>query len=150
MRGPAAGRAEVRVLHEGYVREDGGVQRVGSTVTLIVDSGHVIVVDPGMVADRGGLLAALRAAGPEPGDVTDIVFSHQPGHTAEDITTLAAAAGDVYACTHAWWMADGPAQDPLATVPQALAASRAAVLAAATVIVPGHGPSFRPGPQTPG
>lgn len=193
---PTAGRAEVRVLHEGYVREDGGVQRVGSTVTLILDGGHVIVVDPGMVADRGGLLAALRAAGPEPGDVTDIVFSHHhpdhtvnaalfpaarihdhwatydgdrwldrepgefalspsvrllpsPGHTAEDITTLAAAPGDVYACTHAWWMAEGPAQDPLATVPQALAASRAAILAAATVIVPGHGKAFRPGPQTP-
>jgi glyoxylase-like metal-dependent hydrolase (beta-lactamase superfamily II) len=72
-----------------------------------------------------------------------------PGHTAEDIATLAATPGDVYACTHAWWAADGPADDPLATAGPALRASREQILAAATVIVPGHGPAFRPGPETP-
>jgi len=72
-----------------------------------------------------------------------------PGHTAEDITTLAATAEGVYACTHAWWGPDGPEQDPLAADQQALDASRERILAVATVIIPGHGPAFRPGPGTP-
>jgi glyoxylase-like metal-dependent hydrolase (beta-lactamase superfamily II) len=192
----AAGTAQVFVLHEGYVREDAGGDRVGSSVTLILDGGRVIVVDPGMVSGRAGLLAALAARGPGPDDVTDVVFSHHhpdhtvnaalfpqatihdhwasyqgdlwvsrepgdfeltpsvrliatPGHTAEDITTLAATPDGVYACTHAWWGPDGPAEDPLATVPSELPASRQRILAVATVIVPGHGPAFRPGAQTP-
>ena len=36
--------AQVFVLHEGYAREEDGADRVGSTVTLIVDGGRVIVV----------------------------------------------------------------------------------------------------------
>ena len=77
-----AGSAAVHVLHEGYVREDPAGDRVGSTVTLILDGDRVIVVDPGMVPDREALLAALTAHGPAPGDVTDIVFSHHhPDHT---------------------------------------------------------------------
>ena len=77
-----AGTAQVFVLHEGYVREEDDADRVGSTVTLIVDGGRVIVVDPGMVADRDELIAALAAHGLAPGDVTDIVFSHHhPDHT---------------------------------------------------------------------
>ena len=186
------GTARVHLLHEGYVREEDGGDRVGGTVTLILDAGRVIVVDPGMVADRDALLAALAAQGPAPGDVTDIVFSHHhpdhtvnaalfpgarihdhwatydgdlwigrdpgeftltpsvrliptPGHTAEDITTLAATPDGVYACTHAWWTPEGPEEDPLATDQAALAASRDRILAVATVIVPGHGPAFRPG-----
>ena len=79
---PQAGPAAVHVLHEGYVRDDPAGDRVGSSVTLILDAGRVIVVDPGMVADRGELIAALAAHGPVPGDVTDIVFSHHhPDHT---------------------------------------------------------------------
>jgi glyoxylase-like metal-dependent hydrolase (beta-lactamase superfamily II) len=72
-----------------------------------------------------------------------------PGHTDQDITTLAAAPDGVHACTHAWWGPDGPAADPLAADPQALAASRARILATAAVIIPGHGPAFVPGPDTP-
>jgi glyoxylase-like metal-dependent hydrolase (beta-lactamase superfamily II) len=194
--GPATGTAAVHILHEGYVRDDPAGDRVASTVTLIVDGERVIVVDPGMVADRGALLTALEAAGPGPGDVTDVVFSHHhpdhtvnaalfpaaaihdhwatytgdlwagrdpgeftltgsvtlvpsPGHTSEDITTLAATPGGVYACTHAWWGPDGPADDPLGSDQVALRASRERILAVATVIVPGHGPAFRPGPDTP-
>jgi len=186
----------VHILHEGYVRDDPAGDRVGSTVTLILDGDRVIVVDPGMVAGRDALIAALTAHGPAPGDVTDIVFSHHhpdhtvnaalfpgarihdhwatydgdlwigrepgefaltpsvrlvpaAGHTAEDIATLAATPEGVYACTHAWWGPDGPAEDPLATAAPALAASRERILAAATVIIPGHGPAFRPGPATP-
>ncbi|HUY52837.1 MAG TPA: MBL fold metallo-hydrolase [Streptosporangiaceae bacterium] len=193
--GPA-GSAQVSVLHEGYVREESGGDRVGSTVSLIMDAGRVIVVDPGMVSSAGALLDALAALGPGPGDVTDVVFSHHhpdhtinaarfpratihdhwasydgdlwigrepgdfeltpsvrliatPGHTAEDITTLVATPDGVYACTHAWWGPDGPAEDPLATDQAALAESRRRILAVASVIVPGHGPAFRPGGHTP-
>ena len=193
---PGTGSAAVHVLHEGYAREEAGGDRVGSTVTLILDAGRVIVVDPGMVPDTAALLAALAAHGPGAGDVTDIVFSHHhpdhtinaalfpaarihdhwatyagdlwvgrdpgefdltssvrlvpsPGHTAEDITTLAATAEGVYACTHAWWGEAGPAEDPLAADLAALHASRARLLTVASVIVPGHGPAFRPGPGTP-
>ncbi len=186
----------MHILHEGYVREDAGRERVGSTVTLVTDGDVVIVVDPGMVAARGDLLAALSARGVAPGEVTDVVFSHHhpdhtvnaalfpaarihdhwaicdgdlwisrdaegaalspsvrllatPGHTREDITTVASAADGVYACTHAWWSSDGPAEDPLAADPAALTASRGRILGIATVIVPGHGPAFRPDRDTP-
>jgi len=189
---PATGSAEVHVLHEGYVGLDGDDERVSGTVTLIVDGDAVIVVDPGMVADRGALLAALAARGPRPEDVTDVVFSHHhpdhtvnaalfpnakihdhwavyegdrwldrnaegavlapsvrllrtPGHTSEDISTVASTADGVHACTHAWWFAAGPESDPLGTDAAALQASRERLRAIAAVIIPGHGAPFRPG-----
>jgi glyoxylase-like metal-dependent hydrolase (beta-lactamase superfamily II) len=193
---PRVGSAQVYVVHEGYVREIDGQQHVSGTVTLIIDGDAVIVVDPGMVASREELLAAVAQHGVEPGVVTDVVFSHHhpdhtvnaalfpaarihdhwaiydgdlwisreaegaqlspsvtliasPGHTGEDITTLAAAANGVHACTHAWWGADGPAVDPLGTDQGALVASRARILDIATVIIPGHGAPFVPDPGTP-
>ncbi len=193
---PVTGTARVHVLQPGYAREAGSEEHVGSTVTLILDGDAVIVVDPGMVADRAGLLAALARHGPAPADVTDIVFSHHhpdhtvnaalfpaarihdhwacysgdvwtsrdaegvalspsvrllrtPGHTAEDITTLAAAPDGAHACTHAWWGADGPADDPFAPDREVLRASRERILGLAAVIIPGHGPAFRPDERTP-
>jgi glyoxylase-like metal-dependent hydrolase (beta-lactamase superfamily II) len=189
---PAPGSAEVHVLHEGYVGLKGDYERVSGTVTLIIDGEAVIVVDPGMVADRSALLAALAAHGPRPEDVTDVVFSHHhpdhtvnaalfpnarihdhwavyagdrwldrdaegavlapsvrllrtPGHTSEDISTIASTADGVYACTHAWWSAEGPEEDPLGTDAAALQVSRARLRALAAVIIPGHGAPFRPG-----
>jgi glyoxylase-like metal-dependent hydrolase (beta-lactamase superfamily II) len=186
---PSVGAARVHVLHEGYVGLDGDDERVSGTVTLIIDGDAVIVVDPGMVADREALLGALAAHGPAPADVTDVVFSHHhpdhtvnaalfpnarihdhwavyqgdrwldrdahgavlapsvrllrtPGHTGEDISTIASTADGVYACTHAWWSADGPEEDPLGSDAAALKASRELLLHVATVIVPGHGAPF--------
>src|SRR5512142_2708454 len=76
------GSASVFVLHDGYVGRDGDDERVAGTVTLILDGDAVIVVDPGMVASREALLAALAEHGPQAGDVTDVVFSHHhPDHT---------------------------------------------------------------------
>jgi glyoxylase-like metal-dependent hydrolase (beta-lactamase superfamily II) len=72
-----------------------------------------------------------------------------PGHTPQDITTLAGTADDIVAFTHLWWMASGPADDPYSHDPAALHANRERVLALATLIVPGHGEPFRPGPETP-
>jgi glyoxylase-like metal-dependent hydrolase (beta-lactamase superfamily II) len=193
---PQATTAHVHILHEGYVRDADGGDRVGSTVTLIRDGAHLIVVDPGMVPRRDALLGALAARGHAPDDVTDVVFSHHhpdhtvnaalfpaavihdhwasydgdlwigrdggdfelspsvrliatPGHSHEDITTLAATPDGIYACTHAWWGPDGPDQDPLAADQIALSASRQRILAVASVIVPGHGPAFRPDERTP-
>jgi glyoxylase-like metal-dependent hydrolase (beta-lactamase superfamily II) len=187
---PATGSAEVHVLHEGYVGLEGDGERVSGTVTLILDGGAVIVVDPGMVPDRGALLAALAVHGPRPEDVTDVVFSHHhpdhtvnaalfpnakihdhwavydgdrwldrdahgavlapsvrlmrtPGHTNEDISTIASAADGVYACTHAWWSAQGPEEDPLGADALALGSSRNRLSEVATVIIPGHGAPFR-------
>ena len=74
----------MHVLIDGYVDQSGGgnEMRVAGTVTLILDGEAVIVVDPGMVASRETLLAALAQHGPQPGDVTDLVFSHHhPDHT---------------------------------------------------------------------
>jgi len=190
------GSATVHVLAAGYAREDSDGEHVGSTVTLIQDGNGVIIVDPGLVASRSALLAALASHGVAPDAVTDVVFSHHhpdhtvnaalfpaarihdhwaiydgdlwisreadgyavspsvrllatPGHTAEDITTLAATPDGVYACTHAWWAAEGPAQDPFAPDAEVLAASRARILAVAKVIIPGHGPAFEPDASTP-
>jgi len=72
-----------------------------------------------------------------------------PGHSAEDISTLAATADGVRACTHAWWEAEGPAEDPFCVSPELLAASRSRILAIAAVIIPAHGPAFVPDENTP-
>jgi glyoxylase-like metal-dependent hydrolase (beta-lactamase superfamily II) len=68
-----------------------------------------------------------------------------PGHTSEDISTVASTADGVYACTHAWWSAAGPEEDPLGTDAAALKSSRELLRKVATVIIPGHGAPFRPG-----
>jgi glyoxylase-like metal-dependent hydrolase (beta-lactamase superfamily II) len=193
---PAAGTARVHILQDGYAREDETGERVGSTVTLIVDGDVVVVVDPGMVSSRADLLAALAAQGVAPEAVTDVVFSHHhpdhtvnaalfpaakihdfwavydgdlwisreaegtelspsiklistPGHTDQDISTVASTPDGVYVCTHAWWGAEGPADDPFSPDQQVLSQSRQRILGIASVIIPGHGPSFTPNPQTP-
>jgi len=68
-----------------------------------------------------------------------------PGHTAEDITTLAVTDAGLAACTHLWWSREGPATDPLAEDQGLLERSRARLLALApALIVPGHGAPFAP------
>jgi glyoxylase-like metal-dependent hydrolase (beta-lactamase superfamily II) len=69
-----------------------------------------------------------------------------PGHTAQDITTLAATDDGLAACTHLWWSSEGPAVDPLAEDQELLERSRARLLALSPdLIVPGHGAPFAPG-----
>ena len=70
---PGIGRtARLDVLVEGYVR----MPHVAGTVSLVRDEGRVVVVDPGMVADRDLIVRPLRELGVRPEDVTDIVVSH--------------------------------------------------------------------------
>src|SRR3954453_7006903 len=64
--------ARLDVLVEGYVR----MPHVAGTVSLVRDAGRVVVVDPGMVADRELILGPLRDLGVRPQDVTDVVVSH--------------------------------------------------------------------------
>jgi len=67
-----------------------------------------------------------------------------PGHTEEDATLVVEADDAVYALTHLWWRADRtPAIDPLAWDQAALERGRERVLAAADVVIPGHGEPFR-------
>lgn len=71
--------ARVHVIHEGYVRNGG---RVAGTIALVQDGDAVIVVDPGMVADRRSILDPLRDLGIAPSDVTQVFLSHHhPDHT---------------------------------------------------------------------
>jgi glyoxylase-like metal-dependent hydrolase (beta-lactamase superfamily II) len=72
-----------------------------------------------------------------------------PGHTPQDLTTLVGTADDVVALTHLWWTAEGPAEDPYAPDRDQLRQQRERVLGLATLVVPGHGPSFRPNGATP-
>jgi glyoxylase-like metal-dependent hydrolase (beta-lactamase superfamily II) len=67
-----------------------------------------------------------------------------PGHTAEDITTLAETDGGLVAATHLWWTSEGPDQDPLAEDMETLRRSRERLLALRpNLIIPGHGQPFR-------
>lgn len=74
-----------------------------------------------------------------------------PGHTNEDVTTVVETASGVVAFTHLWWSSTGPADDPYAPDRDVLRASRERVLGlpGLSLIVPGHGPAFVPGPGTP-
>lgn len=188
---PPESNATVVVLAAGYVGD-----RVASTVGLISDGDTVVVVDPGMVANRSVILAPLAQLGIDPAAVTDVVFSHHhpdhtinaalfpnarihdhwaiytgdiwdsrdaegyeispsiklirtPGHSAEDITTLAGTPDGVVAFTHVWWTATIPQEDPYAIDAETLRASRKRVREVADQVVPGHGPLFVPDESTP-
>jgi glyoxylase-like metal-dependent hydrolase (beta-lactamase superfamily II) len=68
-----------------------------------------------------------------------------PGHTPQDITTLVETADGLVACTHLWWHADGPQEDPRATDADALHRGRHRVLdLQVSLVVPGHGAAFIP------
>jgi glyoxylase-like metal-dependent hydrolase (beta-lactamase superfamily II) len=67
-----------------------------------------------------------------------------PGHTEEDATLVVEADDGVYAMTHLWWREDRtPDQDPYAPDQAVLDRNRTRVLAAADVVIPGHGGAFR-------
>jgi glyoxylase-like metal-dependent hydrolase (beta-lactamase superfamily II) len=67
-----------------------------------------------------------------------------PGHTQEDATLVVRADDAVYALTHLWWMQDRtPEIDPLGDDQAAIEVGRARVLAAADIVIPGHGAAFK-------
>jgi glyoxylase-like metal-dependent hydrolase (beta-lactamase superfamily II) len=72
--------AEFHVLVAGYLRDD--EDRVGSTVSAVLDGGSVVVIDPGLVRHVRAIIDPLVELGPSPEDVTDVVISHHhPDHT---------------------------------------------------------------------
>jgi glyoxylase-like metal-dependent hydrolase (beta-lactamase superfamily II) len=69
-----------------------------------------------------------------------------PGHTAEDASLVVEAGDGVYAMTHLWWHADRtPEVDPLGDDQALIERGRARILAAADIVIPGHGAAFRTG-----
>jgi glyoxylase-like metal-dependent hydrolase (beta-lactamase superfamily II) len=78
-----------------------------------------------------------------------VTLIETPGHTPQCLTALAGTAEGLVALTHLWWFEGGPPEDPYATDPKALHDSRDRVLRLADIIVPGHGPMFRTGSDTP-
>ena len=66
-----------------------------------------------------------------------------PGHTPQDITTLVETDDGVAALTHLW-VYEGSPGSGLDVDPGLVDEHRARVLEVADLIVPGHGPRFRP------
>ncbi|MBW4029664.1 MAG: MBL fold metallo-hydrolase [Acidobacteria bacterium] len=85
--------ATVDVIVNGYANE-----RVASSVVLVRENDVVIVVDPGMVADRRLIVDPLRRLGVHLEDVTDVIFSHHhPDHTLNAALFTHARFHDVWA-----------------------------------------------------
>jgi glyoxylase-like metal-dependent hydrolase (beta-lactamase superfamily II) len=183
--------ATFHILQEGQIGD-----RVRSTVVLVEDGPHLIVIDPGMAPSQKAITSPLSALGHAPADVTDVIVSHHhpdhtvnvglfgearvhdywatyhydqwtsrsaegfsvsesvglwltPGHTREDITTIVETSDGDVACTHLWWHADGPPEDPYAVDLAQITNGRKRVLESASLIIPGHGAPFRPSDSTP-
>ena len=78
-----------------------------------------------------------------------VVLARTPGHTAEDLAVIAGTPDGVVVCTHSWFNASTTVEDETPDDADALHESRAAILAIADRIIPGHGPAFDPNDQTP-
>jgi glyoxylase-like metal-dependent hydrolase (beta-lactamase superfamily II) len=75
----------------------------------------------------------------------DVSVIETPGHAQECAALVVRTDDGTVVLTHAWWFADmTPVQDPLAWDQGALDRSRERILGIADVVVPGHGPAFRP------
>jgi len=80
----------------------------------------------------------------------DVTLIETPGHSPQDITTLARTEQGLVAFTHLWWTAEIPVEDPYAPDPALLHANRAGLLAMGPhIVVPGHGAPFEPSDATP-
>jgi len=66
--------AEVKVLIQGYAKEENGVEFASSTTTLIRDGDLNIIVDPGM--DRKLLLGVLRGENLSPSKINYVILTH--------------------------------------------------------------------------
>ena len=71
-----------------------------------------------------------------------ITLWETPGHTPQDITTLVETEDGVAALTHLWVYEASPGSG-LDVDPAKVEEHRSRILEVATIIVPGHGPSFR-------
>jgi glyoxylase-like metal-dependent hydrolase (beta-lactamase superfamily II) len=75
----------------------------------------------------------------------DVSVIETPGHARECAALVVGTDDGTVVLTHAWWFADmTPVEDPLAWDQEALERSRERILGLADIVVPGHGPAFRP------
>lgn len=66
--------AKIKVLIEGYVKEDNGMELASSTVTLLQENSLNIIVDPGV--DRSLLLDSLKAEGLAADKIDYVLLTH--------------------------------------------------------------------------
>ena len=66
--------AEIKILIEGYVKEENDSEFASSTTTLIQEKGMNIIVDPGM--NRTLLLEALKKENLSTADINYVVITH--------------------------------------------------------------------------
>jgi glyoxylase-like metal-dependent hydrolase (beta-lactamase superfamily II) len=80
-----------------------------------------------------------------------VTLIQTPGHTDQDVTTLAATDQGLVAFTHLWWTDVRPPEaSPVDTDAEAFKASRNRLLAMEpALIVPGHAAAFAPSADTP-
>jgi glyoxylase-like metal-dependent hydrolase (beta-lactamase superfamily II) len=78
-----------------------------------------------------------------------VVLARTPGHTPEDIATLAGTPEGVVVCTHCWFTSESKVEDEDPEDADLLHESRRQILEVADLIVPGHGPAFQPTDTTP-
>lgn len=109
--------------------------KVRSTVSLVVDGDHIIVVDPGMAPSQSAILDPLRAHGFAPDHVTDVVISHHhPDHTVNvglfgearvhdywatyhhDIWTTRSAEGFEVSPSVVTWLTPGHTREDITTI----------------------------------
>jgi glyoxylase-like metal-dependent hydrolase (beta-lactamase superfamily II) len=103
---------------------------------------HALVVDVDSVYD-GSLW--LDHDGDDYHLSDDVSVIETPGHAQECAARVVCTDAGTVVLTHAWWFADmTPERDPLAWDQTSLDRSRERILAIADVVVPGHGPAFRP------
>jgi glyoxylase-like metal-dependent hydrolase (beta-lactamase superfamily II) len=80
---------------------------------------------------------------------SSVILARTPGHTPEDIAAIVGTPDGIAVCTHAWFHAASAVDDEDPEDAALLHASRAAILEIADLIVPGHGPAFKPSAATP-
>jgi glyoxylase-like metal-dependent hydrolase (beta-lactamase superfamily II) len=78
-----------------------------------------------------------------------VQLARTPGHTAQDLALLAGTTEGVVVTTHSWLHGDSAAEDEDPDDLEQLLESRRRILEVADLIVPGHGPAFRPTDSTP-
>ena len=70
------------MLFSGYVDNARSPWSVASTVTYLRDGDVHVILNPGLVPGPRSILGPLQERGVQPGDITDVVFSHHhPDHT---------------------------------------------------------------------
>ena len=78
-----------------------------------------------------------------------VQLARTPGHTAQDLALLAGTADGIVVTTHSWFRGDSTPEDEDPDDLEQLRESRRRILEVADLIVPGHGPAFRPSDSTP-